>query len=344
MQDKKLDDMTKKYKEEMMRLYSKNRTANTQARSPSAPAVPQARTQARTQAAAPVRTPPQNRMNTEKPSRSDITPITPAAPKAPTAPKAFVTPAAPMRDLSHPPMPEIPKNYSGVRVNAENASSAKFPPPGEILKRETASAAVQTVSAMADPAAVKPIPEPRFEPAEEHNQGNYDFPSAPPEADEDIENDISPEESYPNEDTDFSSVDPSEGFPSDNPENMSGQGYLKIEVTTASGAVPVRDATVIITENTNVGESLIGMVITDKNGETPVIPLPAPPRSLSESPDPAQRPYSEYNIGVYKQGFYIVPQLTVPIFDAIKSIQPVSLIPLAEFELEGTISPDNNGM
>ena len=96
----------------------------------------------------------------------------------------------------------------------------------------------------------------------------------------------------------------------------------------------------IITERSNGDESLIGMVVTDENGTTPIVPLPAPPQSLSEAPDPAERPYSEYNISVYKKGFYSIPRLTVPIFDTIKSIQPVSVIPLAEFELNGAEIPN----
>ena len=82
------------------------------------------------------------------------------------------------------------------------------------------------------------------------------------------------------------------------------------------------------------------MVITDENGTTPIVPLSAPPQSLSESPDPLEKPYSEYNISVYKKGFYSIPKLTVPIFDTIKSIQPVSVIPLAESELNGAEIPN----
>lgn len=336
MQDKKLDDMTKKYKEEMMRLYSKNRTAN----SASPPrAVPQPETAGIREKAVTVRP-------SEKPA-----PTPQSAPTSWSAQPVHRLPVSPPDNngrqnkkvlseeaLSHPPMPEIPKNYVSAESHTESSSSAKFPSPEEILKRETSGTD-------AVPAAVKEVPEPRFAPAEEHNQGNYDFSpvqgtDGSGDIDADMQEEIQPNVSYPDENTDFSAVDQNGDFPEDNPSDMSGQGYLQVEATTASRAVPVRDATVVVTEMSDGKEALIGMLITDENGATPVIPLSAPSRTLSESPDPSERPYSEYNIKVYKQGFYTVPLLTVPIFDGIKSIQPVSMIPLAEFELEGAGEPN----
>ncbi len=325
MQDKKLDDMTQKYKEEMMRLYSKNRTAN----SASPPrTVPQPETAGTREKAVTVRP-------SEKAAQSARSlPVSPPDNNGRQNKKVLSEEA-----LSHPPMPKIPKNYIETGTHTESSSSAKFPSPEEILRRET------SVTDAVPTAAVKEVPEPRFAPAEEHNQGNYDFSpvqgsDGSVDLDADMQEEIQPNVSYPDENTDFSAVDQNGDFPEDNPSDMSGQGYLQVEATTASRAVPVRDATVIVTEISDGKEALIGMLITDENGATPVIPLSAPSRTLSESPDPSERPYSEYNIKVYKQGFYTVPLLTVPIFDGIKSIQPVSMIPLAEFELEGAGEPN----
>jgi len=352
MQDKKLDDMTKKYKEEMMRLYSKNRTANS--------AVP------KNPAAA-----PRSADITAAPKMPENTPQQKSAEQA-----ARVSPRSlyghtdvPVRsgntmseaELSHPPMPEIPKEFmrnkppAAASIIPQNTSPAvnqaaskapaasKFPPAEEIMRQEIASRAVPAMADASDPP--RALPEPRFEPAEEHNQGNYDFPPYPESgdaSDEEMPDGEEINESYPDENTDFSAVDSDDKFPEDNPADMSGQGYLKVEVSTASRAVPVRDATVTITENVNGMSALIAMIVTDENGETPIIPLSAPARSFSESPDPSERPYSEYNVGVYKQGFYTIPQLTVPIFDGVKSIQPISMIPLSEFELEGAVNPNEN--
>ena len=344
MQDKnKLDDMTKKYKEEMMRLYKSK---------PKPPAsAPQQAQTVKTPAsgtAAAVKSQPEARI---LPARTSPAPVRSEASKdckddtANTAaePKSqSVTPPAAgtnVRDLSKPPMPKIPTDYQNRQstqgsASAETAAepsaaaaSSKFPTAEEILRSENANA------------------ETSAKPSDTHNQGNYNAAGQPTSRAYNTDASAGSErinESYPDENTDFSAVDTGENFSSDNPPDMSGQGYLQIEVTTASGAIPVRDATVIITEQKDGADSLIGMVITDENGTTPIVPLAAPPQSLSESPDPAERPYSEYNISVYKRGFYSIPKLTVPVFDTIKSIQPVSVIPLAEFERNGAESPNEN--
>ncbi len=357
MQDKNnLDDMAKKYKEEMMRLYSRKPK-------PAASASPQ-RQNVQSKTAQPVQ-PVQSIQAVQAVQASQAAqsvqsvqagtrPVAvPAAAKTEQTASVPVVnssdpisaerkrpariPAVNYRDLSNPPMPEIPAEYpdAGIKKEApQSSSSSKFPSADEILRTESAAEPVRT------PPPSSAARESRSALQEEHNQGNYSAAS-PHNADMDgSSGDMQLNESYPDENTDFSAVDSNDVFASENPPDMSGQGYLQIEVTTASGAIPVRGATVIISESTDGVDSLIGMVITDENGTTPIVPLSAPPQSLSESPDPLEKPYSEYNISVYKKGFYSIPKLTVPIFDTIKSIQPVSVIPLAESELNGAETPN----
>ncbi|MDE6599805.1 MAG: hypothetical protein K2K34_06980 [Oscillospiraceae bacterium] len=342
MQDKnKLDDMTKKYKEEMMRLYKSKpkppASAPQQAQAVQTPASGTA-AEVKSQPEAkllPAQTSPVSVQSEAKEVCKDDTAHAAAEQKSQSVstPKTGTN----VRNLSKPPMPKIPFNYQNRQnpqstqspSSAETAAvtSSKFPTAEEILKSETAAAGTS------------------LKPSDTHNQGNYNAAGQPTSRLDNTNASAGDErinESYPNENTDFSSVDTGENFASENPPDMSGQGYLQIEVTTASGAVPVRDATVIITEQTDGLDSLIGMVITDENGTTPIVPLSAPPQSFSESPDPSERPYSEYNISVYKKGFYSIPKLTVPVFDTIKSIQPVSVIPLAEFERNGSEVPNEN--
>lgn len=344
MQDKnKLDDMTKKYKEEMMRLYKSKpkppASAPQQAQTVQTSAS-ETETAVKSQPEAkllPAQTSPVPVQSEAKEVCKDDTAHTTAEQKSQSvsAPDAGTN----VRDLSKPPMPKIPTDYqnrqstqstSSAGTAAETAAAAassKFPTAEEILRSETAAAETSP------------------KPSDNHNQGNYNAAGQPTSQTDNTGTSAGDErinESYPDENTDFSSVDTGENFTGENPPDMSGQGYLQIEVTTASGAIPVRDATVIITEQTDGLDSLIGMVITDENGTTPIVPLAAPPQSFSESPDPAERPYSEYNISVYKKGFYSIPKLTVPVFDTIKSIQPVSVIPLAEFERNGSEVPNEN--
>lgn len=354
MQDKNnLDDMAKKYKEEMMRLYSRKskpaasaspQRQNAQSKTvqtvqpvqsiQTVPAVQPAQAVQRVQTG----TRPVSVPSAAKPEQAVSVPaVSSSAPVSAERKRPARIPAVNHRDLSNPPMPEIPAEYPDAGVKREvpqNSPSSKFPTADEILKNESTTETVRT------PPPSSAARESRSAPQEEHNQGNYSAAS-PRNADMDGNaGDMQLNESYPNENTDFSAVDSNDVFASENPPDMSGQGYLQIEVTTASGAIPVRGATVIISETTDGVDSLIGMVITDENGTTPIVPLSAPPQSLSESPDPLEKPYSEYNISVYKKGFYSIPKLTVPIFDTIKSIQPVSVIPLAESELNGAEIPN----
>lgn len=333
MQDKnKLDDMTKKYKEEMMRLYKSKPKPPASAPQQAQTVQPPASGTAAAKLLPAQTSPAPVRSETKEVCKED-TDQSKAAPKSQSVspPSAGTN----VRDLSKPPMPKIPAEYQnrqnpssvGTAGETAAAASSKFPTAEEILRSENSAAGTSP------------------KPSDNHNQGNYNAAGQPTSQADNTSTSAGDErinESYPNENTDFSAVDTGENFTGENPPDMSGQGYLQIEVTTASGAVPVRDATVIITEQTNGLDSLIGMVITDENGTTPIVPLAAPPQSFSESPDPAERPYSEYNISVYKKGFYSIPKLTVPVFDTIKSIQPVSVIPLAEFERNGSEVPNEN--
>ncbi len=295
MQDKnKLDNMAEKYKEEMMRLYSKKRTAP--------PPEPKAEIAA------------------------------PAVVKKPVA-AVVVKPKAETEMIMKPPMPVIQKDYgNGAKMTAKAETQSKFPTAEEIMQAETA---VQTIATITT--------DPRFEPVEDfpHNQGNYNYDA--PEALEELEDyvdDIIPDIDYPDNDTDFEDLFDDDDDVNDNAPDMKGTGYLQVEVTTGDGATPVPKAAVIVTQKINGQSYLVTMKLTDRSGTTDVIPLPAPLASFSEAPEPTERPFSEYNVTVYKKGFYTVPEVTVPIFDTIKSIQPVALIPLAENELQGTQRPN----
>lgn len=236
--------------------------------------------------------------------------------------------------IGNPPMPQVPMDYGkGAEETVTINVTSKFPSAEEIMQAETAIQTVATITT-----------DPRFEPAEDlpHNQGNYNYDAPEPLEDlEDYVEDIIPDIDYPDDDTDFEKLfDDDDDDDDSNAPDMKGTGYLQVEVTTGDGAVPVPKAAVIVTQEIGGQSYLVTMKLTDRSGATDIIPLPAPLAELSEAPDPSERPFSEYNVTVYKKGFYTVPEVTVPIFDTVKSIQPVPLIPLAENELQGSQRPD----
>lgn len=90
-----------------------------------------------------------------------------------------------------------------------------------------------------------------------------------------------------------------------------GEGYLKLEVS--GGSQPLDCALAAVFRVTDSGDVLTAIFFTDAKGETEVITLPV--LGLDE----------KYTVTVAKEGFFTVRDLEIPIFDSIKSIQPVEL-------------------
>ncbi len=116
-------------------------------------------------------------------------------------------------------------------------------------------------------------------------------------------------------------------------------GYLQIETYVSNQAIPIEDATVIVLQKRNGNSILIKALTTDKSGKTKTISLPAPPKKYSEEKENTEvQPYATYIIRVEAQGFYPEEKLDVPIFAEVKSIQPFQLVPLPEYTPEDTQS------
>lgn len=114
------------------------------------------------------------------------------------------------------------------------------------------------------------------------------------------------------------------------------EGYIVVQVSTANEAIPLANANVMVTEETEKGESLIRLLKTDRSGKTEVIAVPAPPAANSRSFEGVNR-FSKYNIRVDYPGYYTVENVNVPVFSGQKSIQSVSMIPLGENEERGKV-------
>jgi hypothetical protein len=110
------------------------------------------------------------------------------------------------------------------------------------------------------------------------------------------------------------------------------QGFLIVKVSTASGAIPVENVTVIIQGIEEENKEILKSMLTNRSGLTGKVSLPAPSRELSEAPYPSSKPYSTYNIDVYKEGYYPQHYSGVPIFEGITAVQNARIIPIAEFD------------
>lgn len=66
--------------------------------------------------------------------------------------------------------------------------------------------------------------------------------------------------------------------------------------------------------------------LTDADGISGIISLPAPPTEYSMSPGAAERPYSTYKVSVFKDGYYPKVISGVAIFDGITTFLPVNML------------------
>lgn len=106
-------------------------------------------------------------------------------------------------------------------------------------------------------------------------------------------------------------------------------GYLVVRVSTARGAIPLENATVSVRGTSAQSSDIIYSLETDESGLTPRLPLPAPPKSNSLSPDQST-PYSLWSIDVFKKGYVTARYERVPVYPDITSVQNAELIPLSE--------------
>ncbi|MBR2916625.1 MAG: hypothetical protein IKC07_03375 [Clostridia bacterium] len=106
------------------------------------------------------------------------------------------------------------------------------------------------------------------------------------------------------------------------------RGYLIIQVSTAGRGLPIEGAHITISRTEENERDVTEMVLlTDRNGQTEKVSLPAPNRENSLTPSGTDN-YSTYKIQTEKEGYYPVENLEVPIFGGKSTIQPVALIPL----------------
>ena len=87
---------------------------------------------------------------------------------------------------------------------------------------------------------------------------------------------------------------------------MADQSYgrLVINTYTGSGAIPVPSATVRIRGSDESNRFIEYSVLTDEDGISPTVNLPAPDISYSLTQNPSESPFSSYDIEIMKDGYY----------------------------------------
>lgn len=113
---------------------------------------------------------------------------------------------------------------------------------------------------------------------------------------------------------------------------LTSNGGLIIHAFSASGALPVPGATVRIKGAEEANRFVVFSLLTDEDGVTERISLPAPEKSNSLSPNPAEIPYSVYDIEVTKPGYYPKRIFNAAVYSGVTSVMPIAMLPLSENE------------
>lgn len=117
-------------------------------------------------------------------------------------------------------------------------------------------------------------------------------------------------------------ADPIRIFLSQNP----AFGTLIFQVTGGQGAFPVAGATIVITKELDDRHSLSVTVTTDESGKTEPLSLPAPSKSLSQSPNNGIV-FATYQAMISAPNYVTTEIKDLPVFDGVTTIQPVTLTP-----------------
>ena len=106
-------------------------------------------------------------------------------------------------------------------------------------------------------------------------------------------------------------------------------GSVVIKVGTADRLIPVEGAKVFIAQRTpNQKDTILATRNTNRSGETEIVVVETPEKSLSESLG-NKSPFTSIDIRIEHPGYYPHYISDAQIFADIQSVQNVNLIPLA---------------
>ena len=108
---------------------------------------------------------------------------------------------------------------------------------------------------------------------------------------------------------------------------LDSNGSLRVRTYTAGGALPVKDAIVRIIGAEEDNRMIAYSLVTDRDGLTENVVLPAPFVDYSLSPSPAELPYSTYDIVITAPGYQTRRISGLTVFSGVNSVQNVNMIP-----------------
>ena len=102
-------------------------------------------------------------------------------------------------------------------------------------------------------------------------------------------------------------------------------GFLRVQAFAGPQTIPVQGAQVLVTRDFTDGTRRFAAGQTDESGVLDGIVLPAPPGALAQNPG-GTVPYALYDIRVSHPDYRTEIYKQVPVFEGVKSIQPVRFL------------------
>ena len=114
---------------------------------------------------------------------------------------------------------------------------------------------------------------------------------------------------------------------------MTPTGTIQFRVFTSSANIPVEGATVIVRKQDPPYE-LLGLLVTDRSGQTPVLTIPARDVSLGQTSGSTVKPWIGLKIYIEHPEYEEVTLDGVQLFPGVLTIQTVQLLPNQAIDTE----------
>lgn len=107
------------------------------------------------------------------------------------------------------------------------------------------------------------------------------------------------------------------------------KGYLITQVFTAREAIPIENASVLVTKRNGTGDDLLGFQFTNSSGETRRIEIETPEIGLSQEPGNVD-PFTVVDIRIEHPSYYPITIHDAQVFANTTTDQRTEMIPVAD--------------
>ncbi len=108
---------------------------------------------------------------------------------------------------------------------------------------------------------------------------------------------------------------------------MPSTGRLQVRAYSSYAQLPLKDVSIAVTAPDG---TVLTLALTDRSGKIDPIVLPVPDLAESQTPDPAQSPFTTVTIHARLRGYEQIQVQGVQIFADTLTVQNLELIPMSE--------------